>query len=751
MLSNLVASVRLCALLLPLLLLLPCGSALAQRFDRTQAARLLRTPNMPAQFLVKFHDSTFAPDADSLAVYAPGGVRSVKPIGQSGVHLLQTVRGGADVLMQLSQHPAVEYIEPDYVLTVDRTSNDPFNSQLWALGSGASGIGAPLAWDVTTGSRNVAVAVIDTGTDLTHPDLVGNLWSAPRPFQFVRNGSLVTCPAGSRGYDFVANDCVPDDEHGHGSHVAGTVGATGNNGVGVVGVNWQSSIVTLKFMNASGQGASSDALAAIDLALELRKQFPTEADIRVVNNSWGGGGFSTALNNAIGRARQANVLMVFAAGNEGRENGADAALSQYVQANTNVIAVAASDSNDALASFSNRSKSFVHLAAPGAGIVSTFKGGQYATASGTSMAAPHVSGAAALVLAVCSLPFDRLRDSILQNVDARVGLVDMVSTGGRLNVDRAIQRCGGSSTPPAIRLDAVSTVLRVRPGATGTYSLTPRKSGEVTAQPVLVVTGLPAGVTMAPIAASRFDVAQTITLTASASAKPGNYTLMATLTAGTLKSFLPLALSVQPPPSFTLADFAGTVRIDQGVQVRVTARIVRDPEFSAPVVVRVINPPQGVSVASATIGAGTASSALLPIAVAITAPAGTYNLSVVAESSTTGITKSGTLKIEVVALPPSLSMTTLVDITVPPGKTVAVPVSVTRTNITAQPVTVTVTGLPAGVTASALTIPATSRSGVINLTATPTAAVTAGTPVRFEAISGTPALKAVAQSLVRVR
>jgi hypothetical protein len=751
MLSHLVVSVRLRALFLPLLLLLPGGAAFAQRFDRAQAARLLRTPNVPAQFLVKFHDPEFAPDADSLAVYAPGGVRSVKPIGQSGVHLLQTARGGADTLMQLSQHPAIEYIEPDYVLTVDRTSNDPFNSQLWALGSGASGIGAPLAWDVTTGSRNVAVAVIDTGTDLTHPDLAGNLWSAPRPFQFVRNGSLVTCPAGSRGYDFVANDCVPDDEHGHGSHVAGTVGASGNNGVGVVGVNWQTSIVTLKFMNASGQGASSDALAAIDLALELRKQFPTEADIRVVNNSWGGGGFSTALNSAIGRARQANVLMVFAAGNEGRENGADAALSQYVQANPNVIAVAASDSNDALASFSNRSKSFVHLAAPGAGIVSTFKGGQYATASGTSMAAPHVSGAAALVLSTCSLAFDKLRDSLLSNVDARVGLVDVVATGGRLNVDRAIQSCKGATAPASIRLVAASTVLRVRPGATGTYSLTPRKTGDVTAQPVLTVTGLPAGVTMAPIAASRFDVAQTITLTASASAQPGNYTLMATLTAGTLKSFLPLAFSVQPPPSFTLVEFPGTLRMDQGAQVRVTARIVRDPEFSAPVVVRVINPPQGVSVAAATIGAGTASSALLSIAVATTTAAGTYTLSVVAESPATGITKRGTLKIEVVALPPSLSMTTLVDITVPPGRTVAVPVSVTRTNISAQPVTVTVTGLPAGVTASALTIPATSRSGVINLTATPTAAVTAGIRVRFESTSGTPALKAVATPLVRVR
>lgn len=751
MLPYLLAAVRRRALVLPFLLLLPCGAAFAQRFDRAQAARLLRIPNVPAQFLVKFHDPEFAPDADSLAFYAPGGVRSLQPIGQSGVHLLQTGRGGADVLIQLSQHPAVQFIEPDYLLTVDRTANDPFSGQLWALGSGPAGIGAPLAWDVTTGTRNVAVGVIDTGTDLTHPDLAANLWSAPRPFQFMRNGSLVTCPAGSRGYDFVANDCVPEDENGHGTHVAGTIGAAGNNGVGVVGVNWQTSMVTLKFMNASGQGAASDALAAIDLVLELRKQFPTEADIRIVNNSWGGGGYSAALNNALGRARQANVLMVFAAGNEGRENGPDAALSQYVQANPNVIAVAASDNTDALASFSNRSRSFVHLAAPGAGVISTFRSGQYATASGTSMAAPHVSGAAALVLSACSLAFDRLRESLLLNVDARVGLVDAVATGGRLNVDRAIQSCKGSTAPASIRLEAASTVLRVRPGAGGTYSLTPRKTGTVTAAPVLTVTGLPAGVTMAPIAASRYDVAQTITLNTSASATPGNYTLMATLTAGTLKSFLPLAFSVQAPPSFSLVQFPGTVRIDQGAQSRMTVQIIRDPGFSGAVTVRVVNPPQGLTATSATIPAGANATTLLPITVAGTTAPGSYDLSLVAESAGDGISKTGTRRLEVVARPPSISLVALVDITVPPGGTVPVPIRITRSNTTAQSVAVTVAGLPAGVTASALTIPADGTTGTISLTAAATAATTPGTVIRFEAATGSPALRATAAAIVRVR
>jgi hypothetical protein len=751
MLCYLFAAARLRALLLPMLLLLPCGAAFAQRFDRSQAARLLRTPNVPAQFLVKFHDPEFAPDADALAFYAPGGVRSLRAIGQSGLHVLQTVRGGADVLMQLSQHPAIEFIEPDYLVSVNKTANDPLNSQLWALGTGAAGIGAPLAWDVTTGSRNAAVAVIDTGVDVSHPDLVGNLWSAPKPFQFVRNGSLVTCPAGSRGYDFVANDCVPDDEHGHGTHVAGTIGATGNNGVGLTGVNWQTSMVTMKFMGANGTGAGSDAIAAIDLVVELRKQFPTEADIRIVNNSWGSPTYSAALNAAIGRARLANVLMVFAAGNDGKENTADTGLSQYVQANPNVIAVAASDSNDALATFSNRSKSFVHLAAPGVGILSAFKGGQYAIASGTSMAAPHVSGAAALVLSACSLAFDRLRESLLLNVDARVGLVDVVATGGRLNVDRAIQSCKGSTAPASIRLEAASTVLRVRPGAGGSYSLTPRKTGTVTTVPVLTVTGLPAGVTMAPIAASRYDVAQTITLNTSASAKPGNYTLMATLTAGTLRSFLPLAFSVQAPPSFSLVQFPGTVRIDQGAQSRMTVQIIRDPGFSGAVTVRVVNPPQGLTAASATIPAGANATTLLPITVAGTTAPGSYDLSLVAESAGDGISKTGTRRLEVVARPPSISLVALVDITVPPGRTVPVPIRITRSNTTAQSVAVTVAGLPAGVTASALNIPADGTTGTISLTAAATAATTPGTVIRFEAATGSPALRATAAAIVRVR
>ncbi len=735
------------ALLLPFLLLLPFADASAQRFDRARAARMLREPNVPAQFLVKFYDPEFAPDPDALAAYAPGGIRNLYAIGNSGIHLLQTTRGGADVLAELSQHPAVESIEPDYTLSIDRTSNDPLSGQIWALGNAPAGIGAPLAWNVTTGTRSITVGVIDTGTDLTHPDLVANLWSAPRPFSFLRNGSLVTCPAGSRGYDFVNSDCVPNDDNGHGSHVAGTIGATGDNGVGAVGVNWQTTILSLKFLGANGSGSASDAIAAMDLALELRKQFPVEANLRILNNSWGGGPYSEALNAAIVRAQQANVLLVFAAGNEGRNNDSGSALASYVLGNNNIIAVAASDSNDNLAAFSNRGGTTVHLAAPGVGIVSTSKNGQYANYSGTSMAAPHVSGAAALVLAACPLTLAQLRDSLLTNVDARIGLVSQVSTGGRLNVDRAIQQCA----TPSVRFDSGAATQRVRAGAATTFSLTLRKYGNVTARPTVAVTGAPAGVTVVQPASWSFDAAQTLTVNASATARPGTYTLTATLMAGTATATTPLTLIVEGPAGFSLAELPAPVRGLRGSVSQVTVRIARDAGFTAPVTVRLSNLPADVTAPAATISAGTATSVDIPLTVPVASAAGTYILSVVATSTAPALSNTTTLRLEVAATPPSLAMGAATSIYLQRSRSVSIPITITRTATSAQPVVVNLTGLPAGVTARPLTIPATGTTGTLVLTASSNPATTSGMSVRFEAPTGTPALTAVVNAILRVQ
>ncbi len=734
------------ALLLALLFLLSLAPASAQRVDRNRAVRLLRQPNVATQFIVKFYDPEIAPDADALASFAPGGIRSLHAIGDSGLHLVQTNRGDADVLAELSQHPAVEFIEPDYIVTADRTTNDPSSSQLWALGSGAASIGAPLAWNVTTGSRSVVVGVLDTGADLTHPDLAANLWRSPAAFTLLRNGATVTCPAGSPGYDFVNNDCLPNDDNGHGTHVSGSIGAVGNNGVGVVGVNWQTSIISFKFLGANGSGSSSDAIAAIDLAIALRTRFPNEANLRILNNSWGGGGFSTALAQAISRARVNGILMVFAAGNEARNNDAGSGLAAYVQSYDNIIAVAASDSNDNLASFSNFGATSVHLAAPGVGIVSTHRNGTYANLSGSSMATAYVSGAAALLLSACPVTHWEARNLLISTVDARLGLTGRVSTGGRLNVDRAIQLCA----TPRVLLDASPAQQRTPSGGTVTFTLTPRRYGNVTATPSVQITGAPAGVTVVRSGTPAFGVGETITVRVGANVPVATYTLTATLTAGTYRASTPLTLVVERPPSFALVPASAPVRLNQGTQAFLSVRISRDLNFGAPVTVRLANLPNGVTSAPATI-AGNATSAVVSINVPANATLGRYTLSLVAETTFPAVTKNTPIALEIAAQPVRLLVNLPTLIIMTRGSAVVVPVTVARVGFTNQPVTVTFTGLPAGVTANALTIPAASNDGTFVLRVASNASLVPSTTVGAVATTATPALTGTANFTLQLR
>jgi subtilisin family serine protease len=734
------------ALLLPLLFLLSLAPASAQRVDRNRAVRLLRQPNVATQFIVKFYDPEIAPDADALASFAPGGIRSLHAIGDSGLHLLQTNRGDADVLTELSQHPAVEFIEPDYIVTADRTSNDPQANQVWALGSGAASIGAPLAWNVTTGSRSIAVGVLDTGADLTHPDLAANLWRSPAAFTLQRNGATVTCPAGSPGYDFVNNDCLPADDNGHGTHISGSIGALGNNGVGVVGVNWQTSIISFKFLGANGSGSSSDAIAAIDLAIALRTRFPSEANLRILNNSWGGGGFSTALAQAISRARQNGILMVFAAGNEARNNDGVSGLAAYVQSFDNIIAVAASDSNDNLASFSNFGATSVHLAAPGVGIVSTHRNGSYATFSGSSMATAYVSGAAALLLSACPVSTSEARTLLITTVDARLGLTGRVSTGGRLNVDRAIQRCASG----AVALDVAPSSRTVSSGGSVTFNLTPRSLGTVNAQPTIQITGAPAGVTLVRSGTTAFSTTETLTANVSSSVAAGTYTLLASLTAGTFRASTPLTLTVQPPPTFTLQPFSGTARLTQGSQAFITVGIARENGFTAPVAVRLANLPSGLTATDGTIPSG-ANSVVIPLTVPVTATVGRYTLNVVANSTQPAISKFTTLTFEIAAQPISLLLSAPSLITMSRGRAVSFPILLQRTGNATKAVTVTVTGLPAGVTVSALTIPAGATSGNLTLRVATNAAVSNGVSLRFVGTMADPALTAVVNTTLRIQ
>ena len=282
------------------------------------------------------------------------------------------------------------------------TPNDPMFPQMWNLyntgqigGTPGADINAVQAWNTSTGSDNVFVATIDSGVDCTHRDLNSNVWTAAQSFTVTTSSGTVTCAAGSRGFNSVAGSCDPMDDNGHGTHVAGTIGAIGNNGVGAVGVNWTVQIVPCKFLNKAGIGYDSDAITCLDFVGMLKS---SGANIVATNNSWGALDYSQALTDAILANAKAGILFIAAAGNEFSSND----LVPTYPANTvapNVVAVAATTRTDALADFSNTGLHTVHLAAPGQEILSTLPNNTYGVESGTSMATPHVTGGAALLAA----------------------------------------------------------------------------------------------------------------------------------------------------------------------------------------------------------------------------------------------------------------------------------------------------------------------------------------------------------------
>jgi subtilisin family serine protease len=304
----------------------------------------------------------------------------------------------------------VLYAEPNYIVRAFSTPNDAGFPQLWGLentgqvingglpGSAGSDIRAVLAWSVSLGSTAHVVGVIDTGIDYTHPDLVPNIWSAPTAFTVdLGGGTTISCAAGTHGFNALTRTCNPMDDHGHGTHVTGTIGASGNNGIGVVGVNWTTQLMGIKFLDASGEGTVADAIAGIRFAVAARRAFPGAADVRVLSASWGGFEYSQALLDEITAIQAEDMLLVAAAGNSGFNNDVFPIYPASYNA-ANIVSVAATTNTNSRAFFSNYGPATVHLGAPGVDILSTIPGNSYSFASGTSMATPHVSGAAALVL-----------------------------------------------------------------------------------------------------------------------------------------------------------------------------------------------------------------------------------------------------------------------------------------------------------------------------------------------------------------
>lgn len=386
-------------------------------------------------------------------------------IGRQGLRRFRSRTVDVETLLAFFQgQPGVLYAEPNYLLTKAAAPNDPDFPNLWGLhntgqsvfgvfGTPDADIDAPEAWDISTGSTSIVVGVIDSGVDYNHPDLSANVWSAPTSFTVNVGGIMTTCPAGSHGFNAITHVCDPMDDEGHGTHVSGTIGARGNNGVGVTGVNWITRIIGGKFLDASGFGSTADAIQSIDFMIQAKAAFPSAANIRVLNNSWGGGGFSTSLQTAITNAGANNILFVAAAGNGGPDGfGDNNDVFPFYPAsytNSNVVAVASTTSNDVRSGFSNFGATSVDLAAPGSRIWSTIPGGGYGLSSGTSMASPQVSGAAALVLAACSLSTSALKTNLMTNVDPIASLSGLMVSGGRLNVNRSIRACGTVPEPPA--------------------------------------------------------------------------------------------------------------------------------------------------------------------------------------------------------------------------------------------------------------------------------------------------------------
>ena len=320
--------------------------------------------------------------------------------------------------------------------------NDPMFNEQWALSnSGQNGgkanadIKALLAWEKNKGNKGVVVAVLDSGVDYTHPDLVENMWTRPDNVPQYKDEELGTYND-LHGFNATDNQGDPMDENGHGTHCSGIIGAEGNNNEGIAGINWNVTIMPLKFMGRGGFGTTKDAIEAINYAIDRKHN---GVNVRVISASWGSTAYSKALEDAIRAAGEEGILFVAAAGNNGTSNDR----SPHYPSNydlPNVVSVASLDRTDNLSSFSNFGAKTVHIAAPGRDILSTWLNDDYREASGTSMATPYVSGVAALIVAnEPKISVEKLREKLLKSVDKIDSLNGKIETGGRINAAKALE------------------------------------------------------------------------------------------------------------------------------------------------------------------------------------------------------------------------------------------------------------------------------------------------------------------------
>ena len=405
----------------------------------------------PDEILVRFRGSTSALSRNfTHSRIGTKAIREFKVV--KGLQRVKLPPGMtvSQALRIFSKVPDVLYAEPNYIVHVFETPNDPRFSELWGLhntgqtgGTPGADIRAPEAWDLTTGSTDVVVAVIDTGINYVHPDLAANMFRNAADcnndgIDDDGNGFVDDC----YGVNVYSTNHSPfvNDDNGHGTHVAGTIGAVGNNTVGVVGINWTTKLLGCKFMGLIGEGSTADAIECLDYVAMMKDR---GVNIVATNNSWGGGGYSQALRDAIDSHRQRGILFVAAAGNDAANNDT---LQTYPCSFDvpNILCVAATNASDGLSSFSNYGKNTVHLGAPGENILSTvppifpFDISGYDAFSGTSMATPHVTGAVALIHALYpGIDWRAVKNRILAGGDI-VSSLGQTVTGRRLDVFGAL-------------------------------------------------------------------------------------------------------------------------------------------------------------------------------------------------------------------------------------------------------------------------------------------------------------------------
>ncbi|HEY0006746.1 MAG TPA: S8 family serine peptidase [Pyrinomonadaceae bacterium] len=463
---------------------LPHGSrAMLPPAETPEIKQKPRTPEfVPGEIIVRFRDETTAKSlqARTAAVLSAEGRQIPMTVERfDGAELLKGLRVARvapektlEAIAALNQRSDVLYAEPNYRRYADAIPFDTYYGQMYALkntgqvvlgvqGTPGVDINAETAWNITTGNRNIVVGVIDQGVDINHPDLKDNIWTNPGESGGGKETNGIDDDGDGyvddvHGWDFIPCVQVPGPGCGnntvfdspsdvHGTHVSGTIGASGNNGIGVTGVNWQVTLLPLKFLGSEiGSGDGLNAIRAINLAIKLRQMWETSggtkgANIRVLSNSWGGGGSMQAELDVIKAAGDAGILFVVAAGNGGSNIDTSPQFPASYQA-PNLLSVASTTSSDTLYPSSNYGPNSVDIAAPGANILSTVPNNSYGYSTGTSMATPHVSGTAALLCAANpNLTVAQLWNLIVFNSDPVQALATRTFSGARLDAGRVLQ------------------------------------------------------------------------------------------------------------------------------------------------------------------------------------------------------------------------------------------------------------------------------------------------------------------------